>query len=903
MSLAFDGIMDPDGKYPNPLTGKPYSNQYFYHSKRLKNGKMAGWQKFKPWEDRMEIFKKLYNKNILLAKLPAGTGKTVILPKLLLHYFGYRQKIICTTPKQATTSSAAEYAALCLDVPLFEVDDKGNKISNPDYSSGNSDSKFYETRNRIVGYKYKGKSVADKTTKLLFLTDGFLKQIILTSADPTLSEYGGVVIDEAHERSINIDIIIALLLDIIPYRPDFKVIIMSATLDLPLFVDYIKRIGLGNAYAIYEVKDAPPPFERPIIWLANPIQKIENIVEDIIKKINEIILNPELRIGNILAFVTSDPEAQKIVNRIKANMDNYPVNNKPFPIVFTKNISANDKDFVVSKNSLDKIPPSQSAPQGYHRKVILGTNAVESSITFEDDIVYVIESGLAYEKIYNPEIYCFNSGKLAISQGSAIQRCGRTGRTCAGICYKLYTKEQYNKFKEFTSPSILTSDFTKELLSLVCLPRNNNITNALGFLDKMIQPVKDYKQSISRAYKNILNMNLIDLPGNIQPLGHLCNSFSAIDIKIVKMCIGGYYLDCVEPMLIIGAILITLQSFDDIFDKPYNMDKDPTLAHLFNESLKTQYNTKGDHITLLTIYHKWMQILPNDRKAYAKENYLNNYKLTSINNKYKELQTEYEKHIEDINTLNLFSITTNTQFGGYSRAYTQTRTQPHTNTIDKNNIQKGLSNINISELYINDDINDDINYNGKKKINKSKTGTQYTQYTHYTHIGKSKGKNKGKHKGKQQTKRIHKILQKHSQAKQNGGDSSIKHTKFNKYKQIIDSITFKGSVLQYLTPPTSLYDKIMSALFFGFSNNIGCFTGDYNKYYVKYSPKLGGIGDSIYDFYNISPPMIMYNEFICTKQTGRMDEYKLNFISELKLEHITLFLDLHNLISLYKQNA
>ena len=62
----------------------------------------------------------------------------------------------------------------------------------------------------------------------------------------------------------------------------------------------------------------------------------------------------------------------------------------------------------------------------------------------DDDIVYVIESGLAYDKVYNPETYCFNSGKLAISQGSAIQRCGRTGRTCAGICYKLYTKEQYN---------------------------------------------------------------------------------------------------------------------------------------------------------------------------------------------------------------------------------------------------------------------------------------------------------------------------------------------------------------------------------------------------------------------------------------------------------------------------
>ena len=131
--IRADGIMDPDGKYPNPLTGQPYSKQYFHHSIRKNaKGELDGWTKFKPWIDRMDIFRKIHKYNILLTIIPPGTGKTVILPKLLLHYFGYQRPIVCTTPRQATTSSAGEFAAKCLDVPIFEVDDQGDNIINPD---------------------------------------------------------------------------------------------------------------------------------------------------------------------------------------------------------------------------------------------------------------------------------------------------------------------------------------------------------------------------------------------------------------------------------------------------------------------------------------------------------------------------------------------------------------------------------------------------------------------------------------------------------------------------------------------------------------------------------------------------------------------------------------------------
>ena len=231
LTIRADGIMDPTGKYPNPLNWQPYSKQYFHHSIKTKaSGELDGWAKYTPWKDRIEILKKIHNYNIILTIIPPGTGKTVIIPKLLMHYFGYQRPIICTQPKQNTAYAAATYAAECLDVPIFQVDDKGIKITNPDITN-KDELPYYDTGNRIIGYKYKGKNFSDNTTLLLFTTEGSVKQTIIRK-DINLSKYGGVIIDEAHERSLDIDILMALLLDIVKARPDFKVVIMSATIDL-----------------------------------------------------------------------------------------------------------------------------------------------------------------------------------------------------------------------------------------------------------------------------------------------------------------------------------------------------------------------------------------------------------------------------------------------------------------------------------------------------------------------------------------------------------------------------------------------------------------------------------------------------------------------------------------------
>lgn len=967
-TIRADGIMDPEGKYPNPLTGQPYSKQYFVHSKK--------WISFQPWKDRMDIFRKIHKYNVLLTIIPPGTGKTVILPKLLLHYFGYQRPIVCTTPRQATTSSAGTFAAKCLDVPIFHVDDFGDEYKNPDVKN-KKEIPYYDTGNRIVGYKYQGSNYSNPNTLLLFTTDGTVKQMILQN-DPNLTKYGGVIIDEAHERSVNIDIVIALLLDIVHRRPDFKVIIMSATIDENLFTDYFKRVGLGNAYSVYKVPELKPLFKLDKV---NEFKKIDpmKFVDVIYTKINEIILNPSLPVGDILAFVTSESETIKLQKKIANNLRNYPVNNKPYSIAFSASISDTDKSIALKKEALKTdVQLTADAPQGYNRKVIIGTNAVESSVTFGDPMKYVIESGLAYEKKYDAKNYCYTTGKSYVSQASIAQRCGRTGRTCDGICLQLYTAPQFNEFKKFTDPKILVEDFTKELLSIITLPMNGNLQKALEFINRMIEPPKNYQAAISRAYNNLINMDLIDSAGNLLPLGRVCNNFNKFDIKIAKMCVGGYYLGCLQHVIALGAILSTVLSIEDIFQKPLNMDEDPALERQYIENIKRQKNDSGDHITLLAIYLNWLS--SPDRITYSQQNGLNSFTLRNIEFAYEDLSKEVQKMAVDIKNLNLFgvppeilafggareddsldmdatdaldaesesddeededneyeedidiSIPTERELEKMYGGYFKTRNEMIGNQEDRdsrssmnmsNNFKTKLSkedikefldavnnktviqdNYSNSELLYNNSSNgggnvfDDDNTNGKHKSKSiSKSISKKTKKAN-----KLQSKSKSKSMSKSKSTSTYGRTKTRGQGHNNRGYQGIggaaetdAEKKAKRNQKIMEIVSLKGLKPRQMLPPQSPLDKIMAALFYGFSNNIACFTGAGKKYNVKFSPLKGSISKSMFDYISKVPDFVIYHEFTVTKTMGRPDEAKLNIVSEIRPNEFGQFLDLNEI--------
>ena len=966
--LRPDGIMDPEGKYLNPLNGRPYTPQYFHHARRIgSNGNPEGWTTLTSWTNRMELFRKIHKYNIIIAILPPGTGKTVIVPKLLLHYFGYQKKVICTTPKTGTTANAGTYAAACLDVPIFAVDDKGIALENP---NAKGKDKRIDTGNRVVGFKYSTeKRFADRNTLLLFTTDGTVKQTLLSGSDPNLSQYGGVIIDEVHERSINIDILVALLLDIIKRRPDFKVIFMSATINKDFFMEYFKRVNLAHTATVFELPGTQPLFKRilkPELKRVNPM----TFTDVIFQKINEIIMNPASPPGDILAFITSESEAFKMVKRINANMAKYPMNGKPYPIAFTANTNKQDELIATGKNTLKTmVKPTAEAPYGFARKVIIGTNAVESSVTFSDDLVYVIDSGLAYEKRYDPKNYCYITGKFYVSQASIEQRCGRTGRTCDGTCLQLYTTDQFQQLKPYTDPKIILEDFTKDFLGIIALPMNGSLQKGMEFVNRMIEDPRNYQPSIKRAYENLINMDLIDSAGNLTPLGNICSNFGKFDIKIGKMCVGAYYLGCLPYAIMLGAILQTVQSLEDVFFKPPGMDEDRQLEQQYLDNLKRHSNPLGDHITLIALYIKWLYA--PDPSAFAYQNGLNGKSFGDIQNAYGELYETVVKLKTEIKNLNLFKTRNEILVFGGGQDSNSHDDDSSSNSGDDSDDDIIPSDETIAELYggsmigskwgdnfqfTNIDRNPQIASNFLARIeshhDNSTTTTTNISESHYpdnqTNIknggnisgainnsntadgnrvnisGIYSGGSQNYSQSKSQSKSLINsddiiinskcvsgcMPKEQSQSQSQTGGAKKAAQKAEKkaaedenekqgkmFKKIMDLISLKNLPVRDLTPFLALPDeeRVLVALFYGYSNNLASWTGIGKKYNVKFSPEKASISKSSFDFLGKTPKMVVYNDFTMAKTQGRADDNKLGLISQLESKYIGVFLNLNEI--------
>jgi pre-mRNA-splicing factor ATP-dependent RNA helicase DHX15/PRP43 len=205
------GIYDPNGLYNNPFTNQPYQNVYINELTKDKLP-MTYINLAKDWSDKIVynnkdiIIDSIANNQITLARAGTGVGKTILIPRIAIHAFDYKEKVICTIPKKLTTRSTADFVAKCMDVKLGEQ----------------------------VGYFYKDDNTTNKNgieTKLTFTTPGSLISSMVGS-DPLLSNYKCVIVDEAHERSVETDLLLLLLKKACLKRKDLKIVIMSATIDL-----------------------------------------------------------------------------------------------------------------------------------------------------------------------------------------------------------------------------------------------------------------------------------------------------------------------------------------------------------------------------------------------------------------------------------------------------------------------------------------------------------------------------------------------------------------------------------------------------------------------------------------------------------------------------------------------
>lgn len=458
-----------------------------------------------PINQRLDEIKTLIKENqIVIIAGETGSGKTTQIPKMCLSLGLAEDGIIAhTQPRRIAARSVAERIASELQTPL-----------------GNG-----------VGYQIRFTDVSSKHTKLKLMTDGVLLQEI--QHDRSLKKYSVIIIDEAHERSLNIDFLLGLLKPLCKRRPDLKLIITSATIDLERFANHFSLNG--EPAPIIEVSGRTYPVD--LIYDA-PADKQQDLSEHITSNIKHIIdgeARGELNAnGDILVFCAGEREiraANDAIQRSNLNVD-------VLPLYARLGVAQQNRVFAPSRN----------------RKVVLATNVAETSLTVPG-IAYVIDPGVARISRYSFRSKIQRLPIEKISQASANQRKGRCGRMANGVCIRLYEADDFEQRDAFTQAEILRSNLASVILKMLRLGIKD-IYN-FAFLD-----MPD-KRLLNDGFKLLQELEAVNKDKKITPLGRQMSDLS-VDPKYAKILISAGKFGCLRDAI----ILVSALSIQDIRERP-----------------------------------------------------------------------------------------------------------------------------------------------------------------------------------------------------------------------------------------------------------------------------------------------------------------------------------------------
>lgn len=376
------------------------------------------------YEQKERILEVLENNQVIVVQSPTGSGKTTQLP-IILYEAGFCNSgmIGVTQPRRIATLSVSEFISRQMGT----------------------------TFPGLVGYKMRFEDKTNALTKIKILTDGMLLQEL--KLDPFLSKYSIIMVDEAHERSLNIDFTIGLLKRILKARPEFKVIISSATINAELFSKYFFNCPIvtieTETYPITLIYDPPETCGT----LATPAA--QNSLQKKLKEIVCRILDNNTK-GDILIFLPGE----KIIKDTISSLCQGRLGRKLHILPLYARLSREQQNRVF-----------ETAPFG-KKKVVVATNIAETSITI-DGITSVIDCGLAKINFYNPGTYTSSLVEIPVSKASCNQRKGRAGRTQSGTCYRLYRRKDFEFRPMYTTEEILRTDLSEVILQMSDLGIND----------------------------------------------------------------------------------------------------------------------------------------------------------------------------------------------------------------------------------------------------------------------------------------------------------------------------------------------------------------------------------------------------------------------------------------------
>ena len=473
-----------------------------------------------PVSQRVDDIKKIIRANqVTIVCGETGSGKTTQLPKICLDLGLGRKKMIGhTQPRRIAARSVASRIAEELNTPLGEM----------------------------VGYKIRFMDRVTNTTSIKVMTDGIL--LAETQNDPMLNRYDAIIIDEAHERSLNIDFLLGYLRNLIKKRHDLKIIITSATIDVDKFSQHF------DDAPVIQVSGRTFPVEivyKPLQEIAE--ESLESAEDAILRTIDEMV-GPS---GDVLVFLAGERDIHDIkkflTEKLRGKFD-------VLPLFSRLPISDQQKIF----------------KPGGMRRIILATNIAETSLTVPR-IKYVIDVGLARVVRYSPKLKIEQLLIEKISKASANQRSGRCGRIAPGVCIRLFDQEDFNARSEFTDPEILRSSLASVILKMAALK--------LGPVDKFpfIQP-PSYR-FIQDGYQLLQELGAVDKTNKILSLGMQLSRLP-IDPSLGRILLESKKENCVSEILVIISALSVSDPRERPLDKAEQADK----AHLFFHDTDSGFN-------------------------------------------------------------------------------------------------------------------------------------------------------------------------------------------------------------------------------------------------------------------------------------------------------------------------
>lgn len=484
---------------------------------------------------RDEIMAAISKHQVVIVCGETGSGKTTQLPKIALALGrgkcnakpGQKGQLIGhTQPRRIAASSVAKRIAEELNTPLGDV----------------------------VGFKVRFQDRLSRDASVKLMTDGIL--LAETQTDPLLKNYDTIIIDEAHERSLNIDFLLGYIRQILPRRPDLKVIVTSATIDADRFAKHFES-AKGPAPIIYvsgrtfPVEQRYRPFEETRDYGLN---------EAIADGVDELWQGNAA--GDILVFLPGEREIREAADHLRKHLSHQPVMRNAEVLPLFARLSQAEQDRIFDGHT--------------GRRIVLATNVAETSLTVPG-IRYVIDAGTARVKRYSFRSKVEQLLVEPISQAAANQRSGRCGRVANGISIRLYDEADFNSRPRFTDPEILRSSLAGVILRMKSLH--------LGDVAQFPFIEAPSGRAIADGYQLLSELGAVDDANELTPMGVELSRLP-LDPRVGRMIIEARDRKALDEVLIIASAL----SVQDVRDRPMEAQQQADQAHAKFDDDKSEFS-------------------------------------------------------------------------------------------------------------------------------------------------------------------------------------------------------------------------------------------------------------------------------------------------------------------------